>query len=310
MKRERRDKHKSITPTAGVYRCTTPTGQYYIGRAVNMKQRMYNHYYAAKTGTHANRRLARCLNKYGNKMVWDVLFHADCEETALEWESNYLEMFWGDVNLMNLRKGDIFTALENERNKRKPVYVMNVWSGGVIKLNYTSEWGAMMNKGRTVRVPSSVYGDSIEECQQKRINKIRHYVRRDCFEQQYRELRRPRNKHLYFIWTKSRKWIVWGGDEAKRITSGLSCEYWVKTRTRKWKHKKPVTKAIPVRLYRIDAGEILCKSIGEASRIIGCSFTDVRQVVYGKRGRKTTKGWTAEFIRTHEGGCGPRNNAG
>jgi len=296
MKGKRITKVK-LPALAGVYRATTPSGNFYIGRAVNMRHRMLNHYSSAKLGTHPNQWFARSLNKYGHKVKWDVLFYSDNAENALEWERNYLDMFWGDPMLMNQKKGYQFTALENERSKRKPVYAMNLWSGGVIRLNYSGEWGAMVGRSRGAVIPFAVYGQSIEECERKRTEKIADSLSRAANPKPVRPAH-SYGKHLYFIWTKRRKWIVWGGEEAKRITSSIEGEYWVKTRTRKWKHKKPATEAIPVRIYRADRGEVLCESMAEACRIIGCSHTDLYKVVYGKQHRLMTKGWRAELVET------------
>lgn len=293
-KRKQRKRNKRLTlPNApGVYRATTPSGKFYIGRAVNMRDRMWNHYSSAKLGTHANQWFARSLNKYGHKVRWDVLFYSDNAENALEWERNYLEMFWGDPRLMNQKKGDQFTALDNERAKRKPVYAMNLWSGGVIRLNYRGEWGAMVGRDRGALIPRAVYGQSVEECERSRLDKIARSLSRAANPKPVRPAH-SYGKHLYFIWTRTRKWIVWGSEEAKRITSSIEGEYWVKTRTRKWKHKKPTTQAIPVRIYRADRGEVLCESMGEACRIIGCSHTDLLRVLE-RPSRRTTYGWKAE----------------
>lgn len=265
---------------------------------------MLAHYSAAARGVHTNERLARTLNKYKDRMKWEVLFYADCVDTAIEWERRYLEFFWGNRKLINYKKGDEFDAAYNERNKRKPVYAMNLWSGGVIKLNYVGEWGAMNGKGRWAKVPSAVYGHSIEECKRKRVEKIT----RDLMQADNKMPSKPahvRNKHLYFIWTKTRKWIVWGGKEAKKITAGIDGEYWIKTRTRNWKHKKPkkpATKPIPVRLYRQDVGEIICASIGEACRVIGCSHMEVNRVLK-RLDRRTTYGWTIHSAEQRGMGC-------
>jgi len=102
-----------------------------------------------------------------------VLFYSDNAENALEWERNYLDMFWGDPMLMNQKKGDQFTALENERSKRVPTYAMNIYSGNVIRLNWTGEWGSMVGQPRWAKVPGSVYGKTINECSKKRRRKIK-----------------------------------------------------------------------------------------------------------------------------------------
>jgi len=133
-----------------------------------MKERVYQHHALLKRGKHPNERLQRSYDKYGGRMKWSVLFTADTIQTAIQWEADYLRMFWGDSKLMNMRKGDGFTAEENERNKRKPVYAMNRDTGQYVKLNYVTEFGAMINANRNIRLPNTVYGFTLDECQAQR----------------------------------------------------------------------------------------------------------------------------------------------
>ena len=169
-----------IPRKAGVYQCITPSGSYYIGRAADMKERVYQHYAYLKRGEHANQRLQRSYNKYGGRLKWSVLFIADTVQTAIQWEAEYLKMFWGDTKLMNMRTGDGFTAEENERNKRKPVYAMNRDTGQYIKLNYRDEYGHMIGTYRGKRIPNAVYGQTTSECEAKRRQYQRKLIRRLC----------------------------------------------------------------------------------------------------------------------------------
>lgn len=148
----------------GVYRVTAPSGAFYIGRAQDMHKRMLAHQSDARCGVHSNERLARTLQKYGKRMKWDVLLQTDSVESALHFEAQYLSMFWGDQNLMNQKKGDRITALENERTRRKPCYAMNIWTGGVTRFNYIGEAAAMFVKHRGWKPSGLVYGATIEEC--------------------------------------------------------------------------------------------------------------------------------------------------
>lgn len=180
MKKTRKKRRpKEIPHATGVYQAVSPSGSYYIGRAVDMRQRMLAHYSQAERGCHCNKRFERTLNKYGNRMKWSVLIQTKTIDEALECEEKYLNMFWGDKNLINQKTGDQFTALDNERNKRKVKYAMNIWSGNYIRLNYRGEYGAkMIGKARSCKVPSSVYGDTVAECEEKRMQRLRADIRR------------------------------------------------------------------------------------------------------------------------------------
>ena len=196
MKKTRKKRRaKGIPHATGVYQAVSPSGSYYIGRAVDMRERMYAHYSQAKRGCHSNKRFERTLNKYGNSMKWSVLIQTKTIDEALECEEKYLNMFWGDKNLINQKTGDEFTALDNERNKRKVKYAMNIWSGNYIRLNYRGEYGAkMVGKSRGCEVPSSVYGDTVAECEEKRMQRLRADIRRHG-EAQYAS--EPRRKKIF-----------------------------------------------------------------------------------------------------------------
>ena len=164
---------KHIPKKAGVYQCFTPSGAYYIGRAVDMRARITAHMSYMKRGKHDNIRMQRSYEKYGNKLKWSVLFIADTVETAIEWELRYIQMFWGDDKLMNMREGDAFTIEENERNKRVPVYAMNKITGGYIKLSHKGEFGKMFARHRSSRIPNAIYGRTLNECRDKRVEFIK-----------------------------------------------------------------------------------------------------------------------------------------
>jgi hypothetical protein len=164
-----------------------------------MKERVYQHHAYLKRGEHANERLQRSYDKYRGRLKWSVLFVADTVHTAIQWEDNYLQMFWGDPKLMNMRSGDGFTAEENERNKRKPVYAMNRDTGRYVKLNYVTEFGRMIGTHRMARVPNAVYGYTLNECKEQREEYQRKSLNRwHCL---YNKTRRSKGKktHVYYV---------------------------------------------------------------------------------------------------------------
>lgn len=199
---------------------TAPSGSFYIGRAQDMHKRMLAHQSDARCGVHKNERLARTLRKYGKRMKWDVLLHTDSVESALHFEAQYLSMFWGDPNLMNQKKGDLITALDNERTRRKPCYVMSISTGGLMRLNYKDEAAAMFSKGRGWRPSGLVYGATIEECRAKRTkrqereftvlaNKITERYKREHKGLKYKY--HVRNIHTGFVGCASREELKrWG----------------------------------------------------------------------------------------------------
>jgi len=143
----------------------------YIGRSVNMRERVLHHLAELQNGNHYNEQMQRSFDKYKGKIKWSVLMQTDDEASAVHYEQQFIEMWWNTGKLMNARKGDRLDALYNERHRRQERYVMNVWSGGVIKLNYVSEYPCeMLQQGsRSRTIPKGVYGSSVEECRRKRL---------------------------------------------------------------------------------------------------------------------------------------------
>jgi hypothetical protein len=176
---KRESMSKQYPSGCGVYMATMPNRCFYVGRSINIYQRICNHYSDAKRGVHRNKWLANSLNKYGKKVKWEVLLNCDNEQDALSYERQYLEFWWGSDKLMNMKKGDSFTALENERNKRKPVYAMNVWTGGVVRFNYRDELSHLIGGRRGRKLPQSVYGNSIEECNKQRLKKMKSTIKQE-----------------------------------------------------------------------------------------------------------------------------------
>ena len=264
-----------------------------------MKERVYQHYAYLKRGEHKNQRLQRSYEKYGGRMKWSVLFVADTVQTAIQWEANYLSMFWGDPKLMNMRTGDGFTAEENERNKRRPVYAMNCDTGQYVKFNYLGEYGYMIGAYRGKRLPNAVYGSTLEECVSMRLQYLRKEVRR-LYEkelaQDIKECKRkqkalkPRQRFAYLcrnVQTGEHKYVeqydkpnCLGDWQARRVHD-------------EW----PLIQARPVIGRHPVHGQRVWESIKECSRCLDRSHVSILRAI--RKERRTCAGWT---LRPH-GGC-------
>ena len=285
---------KHIPRKAGVYQCTTPSGSYYIGRAADMKERVYQHHALLKRGKHANQRLQRSYDKYGGRMKWSVLFTADTIQTAIQWEADYLRMFWGDSKLMNMRKGDGFTAEENERNKRRPVYAMNRDTGQYIKLNYVSEFGAMISAGRGCVLPNAVYGNTLRECQSVRLQYLRKEVNRLYKKQLTQDVREWKRRHKALTPKQRFAYIcrnVQTG-EHKYVEQYDKPDCSGNWQARRVHDDWPLMLARPVFGWHPTYGKMVWRSIGECSKHLNRSRPSVLKAI--RRERKTCAGWTLD----------------
>lgn len=78
--------------SSGIYKITCiPTGKIYIGSAVNLQKRWYEHRYSLRKNTHCNCYLQAAYNKYGESVfVFSIL--ETCEiDALLEYEQYYLD---------------------------------------------------------------------------------------------------------------------------------------------------------------------------------------------------------------------------
>ena len=87
-KREAKQKRQS-----GIYQILCkPTGKVYIGSAVNLAERKYDHFKTLRTGTHHNLYLQRAWNKYGND-AFEYSVLERCEKGRLtELEQSYIDL--------------------------------------------------------------------------------------------------------------------------------------------------------------------------------------------------------------------------
>lgn len=294
-------KHYTHIPVcAGVYQISTPSGRYYIGHASNLRGRAHSHYQKMRSGQHHNERMQRSWNKYGDDIKFKVLHQCGSKEDAAVWEAHYLQMFFDDENCMNAVREDFGTVSKNQEYFSKKTYVAHLPSGAIHEVKSKSYWGVALGRHFGYQWRGNkrlVFCNTREEAQSRVGWYLLEQIRKESnkYKHQAKRPERHRCKHLYLIWTKTRKWIVWGGEEAKKITAGIEGEYWIKTRTRNWKHKKPATKPVPVRLWREDRGEVMCASIGEACRVIGCTYADLNKVLKPTSCRKSSYGWLAEY---------------
>jgi len=64
----------NLVPTginSGIYKITSPNGYYYIGSSVNIKERVYNHFYELRKNKHHTRLFQRMYNAHCD-WIWSV----------------------------------------------------------------------------------------------------------------------------------------------------------------------------------------------------------------------------------------------
>lgn len=88
--------------TSGIYQIkNTISGGAYIGRSVDVADRLSHHRNELKRGVHVNRRLQNAWNKYGSEAFKFELIWEKSPEQLYELEGFILEFLWGDTRLYN-----------------------------------------------------------------------------------------------------------------------------------------------------------------------------------------------------------------
>ena len=263
-----------------------------------MKERIYQHYAYLNRGQHVNKRMQRSYDKYSGRLKWSVLFVADTVQTAIEWEVNYLRMFWGDPKLMNMRTGDGFTAKENERNKRRPVYAMNRDTGQYVKLNYRDEYGHMIETYRGKRLPNAVYGTTLNECVSKRLQYLRKEVRRLYEKELAEDIKECKRKQKALMASQRFAYICRNiqTGEHKYVEQYNKPSCLGDWQARRVDHDWPLRQARPVIGWHPVHGERVWKSIKECSRCLDRAPISVSRAI--NKEHRTCAGWT---LRPHRG---------
>lgn len=94
--------HDSIPNTSGIYKITcTITNKFYIGSAINLRQRRKSHYGDLQRNTHGNARLQHAWNKYGSEsFTFEIVEFVLFREHLLEREQYWLDTLHPFFNIV------------------------------------------------------------------------------------------------------------------------------------------------------------------------------------------------------------------
>ena len=89
---------------SGIYRIQDKEGRIYIGSAVNLHKRIYEHRRRLKAGNHINPKLQNAWNKYGESYFTFSIVEIVEDKTKL----TYYEQIWIDILFQSLDKEDVY----------------------------------------------------------------------------------------------------------------------------------------------------------------------------------------------------------
>jgi len=160
-------------PQPIVYSIDFPNGMFYVGRTVDVSRRAKRHFHESMRSAHSNTAMERCFKKYKFQETWGVIKTFGTAKEAVDFEAMYIEEFWDDPLFLNQKRGDKFTALENERQHSKLAYYMNAYTKMMWRSEKRGELRHQMGQSGYAPVPSGIggihrvlaYGPTPEECE-------------------------------------------------------------------------------------------------------------------------------------------------
>ena len=157
-------------PQPIVYSIDFPNGMFYVGRTVDVSRRAKRHFHESMRSAHSNTAMERCFKKYKFQETWGVIKTFGTAKEAVDFEAMYIEEFWDDPLFLNQKRGDKFTALENERRHRKLAYYMNPYTRKMWRSEKRAELRHQMGQSGYAPVPAGLggklaYGRTPEECE-------------------------------------------------------------------------------------------------------------------------------------------------
>lgn len=161
-------------PQPIVYSIDFPNGMFYVGRTVDVSRRAKRHFHESMRSAHSNTAMERCFKKYKFQETWGVIKTFATAKEAVDFEAMYIEEFWDDPLFLNQKRGDKFTALENERQHSKLAYYMNAYTKMMWRSEKKGELRHQMGQKGYQPLPSGIggkchrvlaYGSTPEECE-------------------------------------------------------------------------------------------------------------------------------------------------
>ena len=161
-------------PQPIVYSIDFPNGMFYVGRTVDVSRRAKRHFHESMRSAHSNTAMERCFKKYKFQETWGVIKTFGAAKEAVDFEAMYIEEFWDDPLFLNQKRGDKFTALENERQHSKLAYYMNAYTKMMWRSEKKGELRHQMGQKGYQPLPSGIggkchrvlaYGSTPEECE-------------------------------------------------------------------------------------------------------------------------------------------------
>lgn len=113
---------------AGIYRITVkPTGQFYIGKSLDLKKRFASHRSNLKRGFHSNEHLQRAVNEHGiGALAFDVMMICGDEAALAGVEDAHILKYINNDLCLNIALPDWFIEAESAEILSKAPYTTSL----------------------------------------------------------------------------------------------------------------------------------------------------------------------------------------
>jgi len=158
---------------SGIYQiCSKINGKIYIGSAVNLEKRKYEHFYGLECGEHHNFYLQRHVNKYGIKDLQFSIIEFCQKKKLIEREQYYLDTLQPDFNICKIAYSCLGVKHSEEaREKIRKWHIGRSPSKDTLKKLSESHKGFVMPQKQKEKMRQSLLGHRCSEETKQKISK-------------------------------------------------------------------------------------------------------------------------------------------
>jgi group I intron endonuclease len=143
--------------TCGVYKITSPSGNFYIGSSVNIRKRWNEHIRSMKNGSHHSNQLQRAADKYGiDSFKFEILEECDVEkETIISLEQKYIDKLKPKYNSSPTAGSCLGYKWSDDRKTAFSIIKKK------LSIKHTDESRRKLREARARQISSEIYTESV-----------------------------------------------------------------------------------------------------------------------------------------------------
>ena len=298
---------RSFEAKPGVYEIHFPNGLFYIGKSINVRKRLAEHYSRLKRGKHDNPRIQNAFNKY-NRVYYNLICYCDSDTEAAKIERLYIANNKLNKKCANVANGDWVLDADCIEYFTKPTLWVHLPSGNTHKSPSRSTWskelGYAHNAGKPKKNVIAINREHAKELHEAYWQK---WIKDECYKHDKHQLKhaiKKQKKHEVSACKKKRWWYHMKNTITGRATLARNTYEWKKYKLsegwicrrygEEWpKPKKKGTPPKAVQGYHPTIGSRRWVSIGACAREINRTHMSVLKTL--TKEHNTCASWNLSF---------------